>query len=74
VLVSRNADQIKNVLDLRGKRIGIGPVGSGTEYVARVLMTQLAGLDIKVSTHPLVEQLAKVETPARHPRPARPRS
>jgi len=61
-LVSRNADQIKNVLDLRGKRIGIGPVGSGTEYVARVLMTQLAGLDIKVSTHPLVEQLAKVES------------
>ena len=36
VLVGRNADEIKSVQDLRGKRIGIGPTGSGTEYVARL--------------------------------------
>ncbi len=61
VLVGRNADEIKSVQDLRGKRIGIGPAGSGTEYVARLVLAQLAGLDIKASTHPLVEQLAKIE-------------
>ena len=62
VLVSRNADEFRSVQDLRGKRIGIGPAGSGTEYVARSLMKQLTGLDIKVSTLPLAEQLAKVES------------
>ncbi len=60
VLVGRNADDIRKVQDLRGKRIGIGPTGSGTEYVARLVLTQLAGLDIKPSTHPLVEQLDKL--------------
>ena len=62
VLVGRNADEIRRVQDLRGKRIGIGPTGSGTEYVTRVVLAQLAGLDIKASTHPLDEQLAKVES------------
>lgn len=61
VLVGRGADAIKTVQDLRGKRIGIGPAGSGTDYVARSLLTQLDGLDIKMSAHPLVEQLALVE-------------
>ena len=60
VLVGRNADDIKKVQDLRGKRIGIGPTGSGTEYVARLVLAQLTGLDIKASTHPLVEQLDMV--------------
>ncbi len=59
VLVGRNADEIRKVQDLRGKRIGIGPAGSGTEYVARSVLTQLTGLDIKASTHSLVEQLCK---------------
>jgi TRAP-type uncharacterized transport system substrate-binding protein len=62
VLVGRNADDIKSVQDLRGKRIGIGPSGSGTEYVARSVLVQLTGLDIKASTHSLVEQLAMVES------------
>ena len=62
VLVGRNADEISKVQDFRGKRIGIGPAGSGTEYVARSVLTQLTGLDIKASTHPLVEQLAKLES------------
>jgi ABC-type nitrate/sulfonate/bicarbonate transport system substrate-binding protein len=62
VLIGRNADEIKRVQDLRGRRIGVGPAGSGTEYVARLVLTQLTGLDIKASTHPLVEQLAKLES------------
>jgi hypothetical protein len=62
VLVGRNADDIKRVQDFGGKRIGMGPAGSGTEYVARLILTQFTGLDIKASTHPLVEQLAKVES------------
>jgi TRAP-type uncharacterized transport system substrate-binding protein len=61
VLVGRNADLIKEVRDLRGTRIGIGPPGSGTEYVARLVLTQLTGLDIRASTHSLVEQLAMLE-------------
>jgi TRAP-type uncharacterized transport system substrate-binding protein len=62
VLVGRDADEIKRVQDLRGKRIGVGPAGSGTEYATRQVLTQLSGLDIKASTHPLVEQLAQVES------------
>jgi TRAP-type uncharacterized transport system substrate-binding protein len=60
LLVGRNADAIRQVQDLRGKRIGIGPAGSGTTYVARLMLAQLPGLDIKASTHPVVEQLAMV--------------
>jgi len=62
VLVGRNADEIKKVQDFRAKRIGIGPAGSGTEYVARLVLMQLTGLDIHPSTHSLVEQLEKVES------------
>ena len=62
MLVGRNADEIRRVQDLRGKRIGIGPTGSGTEYVARLALAQLTGLDIKASTHPLDEQLAMLES------------
>ena len=61
VVLGRNADRIHSVTDLRGLRIGIGPVGSGTEYLARQVMAQLAELDIKLSTQPLDEQLAMLE-------------
>ena len=57
VVLGRDADRIRSVADLRGKRIGIGPVGSGTEYVARQMLAQLDELGIKASTHPLQEQL-----------------
>jgi TRAP-type uncharacterized transport system substrate-binding protein len=61
VVLGRNADRISSLTDLRGLRIGIGPVGSGTEYLARQVVAQLAELDIKLSTHPLPEQLAMLE-------------
>ena len=62
IVLGRDADRIRTVADLRGKRIGIGPVGSGTDRVARQILEQLPGLDIKVSNHSLSEQLAKVES------------
>ena len=52
VVLGRDADRIRSVADLRGMRVGIGPMGSGTEYVSRQVMAQLAELDIKVSTQP----------------------
>lgn len=61
VVLGRNADRIHSVMDLRGMRIGVGPVGSGTEYLARQIVAQLAELDIKLSTQPLEEQLAMLE-------------
>ena len=61
VVLGRNADRIRSVTDLRGLRIGIGPVGSGTEYLSRQFVAQLAELDIKLSTQPLQEQLAMLE-------------
>ena len=61
VVLGREADRIQSIADLRGMRVGIGPVGSGSEHVARQVMAQLAELDIKVSTQPLQEQLAMLE-------------
>jgi len=61
VVLGRDADRIRTVADMRGMRVGIGPVGSGSEHVARQVMAQLAELDIKVTTHPLHEQLALLE-------------
>ena len=61
VVLGRDADRIRSIADLRGMRVGIGPVGSGSEHVARQVMAQLAELDIKVTTQPLQEQLAMLE-------------
>jgi uncharacterized protein len=61
VILGRNADAIGSMSDLRGMRVGIGPVGSGTAQVAREVMAQLAELDVKASTHSFQEQLDKVE-------------
>jgi uncharacterized protein len=61
VVLGREADHIRSVADMRGMRVGIGPVGSGSEHVSRQVMAQLAELDIKVTTQPLNEQLAMLE-------------
>lgn len=61
VVLGRDADRIRSVADLRGMRVGIGPEGSGSAYVARQVMAQLAELDIKVTNHTLSEQLAMLE-------------
>jgi TRAP-type uncharacterized transport system substrate-binding protein len=61
VVLGRDADRIRSVADLRGMRVGIGPEGSGSAYVARQVMAQLAELGIKVTNHTLSEQLAMLE-------------
>ena len=61
VILGRDADNIHSMRDLRGRRIGIGPVGSGTEYLARQVLGQLSELDIKPTTQPVTEQIAMLE-------------
>jgi len=61
LVLGRDGDAIRTVADLRDKRVGIGPAGSGSEHFARRLILQIAELDIRVSTHSLPEQLVLVE-------------
>ncbi len=55
----RNAFRIKNFSDLKGKRIGIGPEGSGAAHFARTLYEKMhmASLDVKLSNHTPEEQM-----------------
>ncbi len=62
VLLGREADQIRTLADLRGKRVGIGPKGSGTEQVVRRLLPVLAELQLEVSNHSVEEQLALLQS------------
>ena len=60
VFLGPEADRIKALTDLRGMRIGIGPVGSGTEHVARQVLAPLAELDLILETQAIDEQIAKL--------------
>jgi TRAP-type uncharacterized transport system substrate-binding protein len=60
-ILGRNTDRFRVPADLRGVRLGIGPVGSGTEQLMRRVLVELAGLDIVVSTQPIDEQLEMLE-------------
>jgi TRAP transporter TAXI family solute receptor len=62
VILGRAADRIKTTADLRGLRVGIGPVGSGTERVARQLLEPLRELDLQLSTMPIDVQLDKLQS------------
>jgi len=57
LLLGRNRSPA-SFADLRGASIGIGPEGSGTAYLARLLLddADLAGLNIRTSYHELEEQ------------------
>jgi TRAP-type uncharacterized transport system substrate-binding protein len=61
VFLGPQADQIKALTDLRGMRIGIGPIGSGTEHAARRVLAPLAELDLMLSTQGIDEQLVMLE-------------
>ena len=61
VVLGRDADRIRSIADLRGMRVGIGPAGSGTALVARQVMAQLDGLDLRLSMQPMADQLAMLE-------------
>lgn len=61
IIVGRDADRIRTPADLKGLRLGIGPVGSGTEQLMRRILVVLEGLDLQVSTPTIDEQLAMLE-------------
>ena len=61
LVLGREADRIKSLPELRGLRLGIGPVGSGTENLARRVLAPLAELEIKVSTQSIDRQLDMLE-------------
>ena len=61
VFLGPKADRMKALTDLRGMRIGIGPIGSGTEHVARQVLAPLAELDLILATQGIDEQLVKLE-------------
>ena len=61
VFLGPAADRITRLEDLRGARIGIGPVGSGTEQLVRHMIAPFADLDLKVSTPTTDEQLAQLQ-------------
>ena len=60
VFLGPDADRIRTLTDLRGKRIGIGPIGSGTERVVRQLLAPFTELDLRLSTHTLDAQLTQL--------------
>ena len=60
ILLGRKLDRFKVPADLNGVRLGIGPVGSGTEQLMRRVLSA-AGLDAVVSTPPIDTQLDMLE-------------
>lgn len=61
LFLGRDADSIRAIDDLRGLRLGIGPVGSGTEQLMRRVLRSLEGLDLRVSTQPIDRQLEMLD-------------
>jgi hypothetical protein len=59
LFLGRNGDAIQGFADLRDRRVGIGPAGSGTDLVARQIfaLPELARLGVTLSNHPIEEQL-----------------
>jgi hypothetical protein len=61
VILGRNVERIREPADLKGLRIGIGPVGSGTEEMMRRVLAIVTGLGLVVSTQPIDQQLDMLE-------------
>ena len=61
VILGRNVERIRAPADLKGMRIGIGPIGSGTEDIMRRVLTLLVGLDLIISRQPIDLQLDMLE-------------
>ena len=61
VIVGRNVARIRTPADLKGMRIGIGPVGSGTADLMRQVLSQFEGVDVVALTLPIAQQLDMAE-------------
>jgi len=61
VLLGTAADAISTPAQLRGLRLGIGPLGSGTEHLMRRILVPLSELELKISTPTIDDQLDMLE-------------
>src|SRR5207253_891892 len=61
VILGRNVERIREPADMKGLRIGIGPVGSGTEEMMRRVLALVTELGLVVSTQPIDPQLDMLE-------------
>ena len=61
IILGRNLDRFTVPADLKSVRLGIGPVGSGTEQLMRRVLGAAAGLDVVVVTPSIDEQLDMLE-------------
>ena len=57
IILGRDLERVRVPLDLVGLRIGIGPVGSGSEQLMRRLLAELSELQLVVSTPTIDQQL-----------------
>jgi hypothetical protein len=57
VILGRDVQRVRVPLDLVGLRIGIGPVGSGSEQLMRRLLAKIPELQLVVSTPTIDQQL-----------------
>jgi hypothetical protein len=57
IILGRDVERVHVPLDLAGMRIGIGPVGSGSEQLMRRLLAQVPELRLIVSTPTIDQQL-----------------
>jgi TRAP-type uncharacterized transport system substrate-binding protein len=60
LFLGRRGDDIHEFADLKGLRVGVGPLESGTDRLARQLFSlpEFAALGVTLSNHPLEEELA----------------
>ena len=60
LFLGRDADAIHDYADLRGKRVGAGPAGSGTDAVVRAVfaLPELRALGVTLTNGPSSDQLA----------------
>ncbi len=61
VIVGRNVARIRAPADLKGLRIGIGPVGSGTADIMRNVLALFEGVAVTALTLPIDQQLGMAE-------------
>lgn len=57
IILGRDVERVRAPADLVGLRIGIGPVGSGTEQLMRRLLAQVPDLRLQVATPTIDQQL-----------------
>ncbi|MEO0601093.1 MAG: TAXI family TRAP transporter solute-binding subunit [Myxococcota bacterium] len=66
LFLGREADSVRVVADLAGRRIGIGPEGSGTDQLARQLFASrgLGELDVTLLNLPIDQQMSQLRSGA----------